>query len=193
MQKIQLRIGRQFGRLTVVSSALPTPSGHTAYKCACRCGNEKTIRSVALLHKNTRSCGCLSQEIKQKRNSKCRICKRPISAKRPKKYKGWCELCYRRWRMFAGARTRAKRDNTPFTIKFKDIPNAPAFCPVFGIRLRYNGNGGRAAAGLDRIDTKKGYIPGNLAIISGHANRLKNSATIQEVEQILSYMKTYTK
>lgn len=41
---------------------------------------------------------------------------------------------------------------------------------------------------LDRIDSSKGYIKGNIQVICFKANRLKNNSTIEELKKIISYM-----
>jgi len=46
-----------------------------------------------------------------------------------------------------------------------------------------------AAPSIDRVDNSKGYVPGNVRIISWRANRLKNDATVEEMELIIKYMK----
>ena len=38
---------------------------------------------------------------------------------------------------------------------------------------------------LDRIDGAKGYVKGNVRVISHRANMLKNDATIEELELVL--------
>jgi len=41
---------------------------------------------------------------------------------------------------------------------------------------------------MDRIDSTKGYIKGNVKVISTRANTLKGDATIPELKVILKYM-----
>jgi len=43
---------------------------------------------------------------------------------------------------------------------------------------------------LDRIDNSKGYVPGNIAVISMRANMIKNNATLAELKAIVAYMET---
>jgi hypothetical protein len=38
---------------------------------------------------------------------------------------------------------------------------------------------------LDRIDTSKGYVKGNVWVISWRANKLKSDATLAELESIV--------
>jgi hypothetical protein len=41
---------------------------------------------------------------------------------------------------------------------------------------------------LDRIDNSKGYVKGNVAVISFRANTLKNNATADELRAIANFM-----
>ena len=63
-------------------------------------------------------------------------------------------------------------------------------CPVSGGLLNYterNKNGCRDDwASLDRMIPDIGYVKGNVHIISHRTNRLKNNATLQEMEQIVN-------
>lgn len=70
----------------------------------------------------------------------------------------------------------------------------PQYCPVFGIKLNYQGNKGQKgfvddSPSIDKIDPKKGYVKGNVQIISWRANRIKSDATIQELETLVMFLK----
>jgi len=90
--------------------------------------------------------------------------------------------------MLALARQRAKRSGLEFTLKREDV-SIPERCPVLDIPLF---RGKRAAKdnspSLDRIDSRRGYTPDNIAVISWRANRLKGDATIQELVLVLKYV-----
>lgn len=67
-------------------------------------------------------------------------------------------------------------------------------CPIFHISLSRNhkGRGSSNSAHLDRIDPNKGYVKGNVAWISGRANRIKYNASIEELKQIVDWMERVT-
>lgn len=67
----------------------------------------------------------------------------------------------------------------------KDLGGIPSHCPVLGIPLKYKG--GDNSPSLDRIDSNKGYVVGNVEVISYRANVLKNSSTQEERELLAEY------
>ena len=91
--------------------------------------------------------------------------------------------------LFNSAKHRALKWNIPFTIQLTDIV-IPKRCPVFGMKLeRKVGKGGQLhSPTLDRIDNAKGYVPGNVAVISKHANNLKSNGTAAEHQRIAKWM-----
>lgn len=90
------------------------------------------------------------------------------------------------------ARSRARRGGFPCTITRADIV-IPKVCPILGIPLRaHYGEGKRGfddSPTLDRLVPLLGYVPGNVTVISGRANRIKNDATLQELERIVNWFK----
>jgi len=46
-----------------------------------------------------------------------------------------------------------------------------------------------ASPSLDRINNLLGYVKGNVHVISMKANRIKTDATVEELEQVVSYLK----
>lgn len=87
------------------------------------------------------------------------------------------------------AKYRAKKSGTEFSITLKDL-EIPIVCPVFNIPLRYNpGKRTNNSFSLDRIDNSKGYVKGNVRVISWKANMYKGDLNIEEVENLLKYMK----
>lgn len=56
--------GRRFGRLTAIEPTGEKKSHCFLWRCRCDCGKEVVVTSNALLMGNTRSCGCLSRDLK---------------------------------------------------------------------------------------------------------------------------------
>lgn len=94
--------------------------------------------------------------------------------------------------MVAGAKCRAKRKGLEFSITEEDI-DIPMICPVLGIPLKKNKTSGfhNNSPSLDRIDNNRGYVPGNVRVISNRANMLKCDATIEELEKVLEDMRAH--
>lgn len=88
-------------------------------------------------------------------------------------------------RMYDRAKSRAVLKGQEFTITKEDIV-IPDVCPVFGVPMKKNT---KYAPSLDRTDSSKGYVPGNVRVISLRANILKNDATADELQLILKYVR----
>ena len=95
------------------------------------------------------------------------------------------------WYLYSSAKRRAKKRGVEFDIVVDDI-FIPTHCPILGIELSFEGGvPGKASdfsPSLDRIDSTKGYIEGNIAVISYRANVIKNNGTIEEHRRIADWM-----
>lgn len=92
------------------------------------------------------------------------------------------------WRMHNRSKVRAKEKNIPFDLTVEDI-KIPDVCPILGIKLNRAGYGYGKGYGpkdcspsLDRLDNSKGYTKDNIQIISQLANRMKSSATPEQLQ-----------
>lgn len=93
--------------------------------------------------------------------------------------------------LLAGARRRAKISGLEFAITKEDCA-VPSICPVLGIPLRpATGCADDNSPELDRVDNTKGYVKGNVMVISRRANRIKNNSTIEELRLILEYVSRF--
>jgi hypothetical protein len=73
-----------------------------------------------------------------------------------------------------------------------DTLHVPDTCPALGIPLDHQyGKRKDNTPSVDRVDNSIGYTPENSVVISWRANRLKNDASLAEVEGILSYMQAH--
>jgi t-SNARE complex subunit (syntaxin) len=92
--------------------------------------------------------------------------------------------------LYKNIKSRCKRIGREFSIELDDII-IPKKCPVFGFDLkREDRETWMCAPSVDRIDSSKGYIKGNVTVVSRRANILKRDATVEELEQLFNYYKT---
>lgn len=118
------------------------------------------------------------------RQSRCRHC---INA--------WMREHYRKdvvAGMLRRARVRAAQTGLEFDLEPSDLQPLPELCPVFGHPLRVSaGPQDPWAHSLDRIDNTRGYVRGNVAVISYKANRLKNDGTSEEHQAVADWMRSH--
>ncbi len=84
--------------------------------------------------------------------------------------------------MLVGAKRRASIKNIDFNITEEDI-EIPSMCPILEVPLIIGTKDNyEYSPSLDRIDNSKGYVKGNIQVISKKANSMKNSATLEELQ-----------
>lgn len=106
------------------------------------------------------------------------------------------KLLYRRnitKHLLKNAKVRSKNKNLDFNLNIEDII-IPEICPLLKIPIIISENKvSDNSPNLDRINNNKGYIKGNVWIISKKANTIKNNATIQEIELLLNNLRVLYK
>ena len=88
--------------------------------------------------------------------------------------------------LLSRAKSRSKKKGLEFNIDITDI-DVPIICPILGIPIikeyKKGTKGGPSpnSPSLDRIDNSKGYVKGNVRVISHKANTMKHNATSLEL------------
>jgi hypothetical protein len=99
----------------------------------------------------------------------------------------------RKKQLISKLKSQAKLKGVDFNITKEDI-NWVEICPIMQIKLNYFTTGFREhnTASFDRKDTNKGYIKGNVFVISNIANMRKSDLTIEQLERMIYYVKETT-
>ena len=94
------------------------------------------------------------------------------------------------------ARYRARKKGIEFNLELSDVV-IPKVCPVLKIPLTAGSSSGGprgCSPSLDRIDNTKGYIKGNVQVMSHKANTMKHCADNNELILFANWIKrTYRK
>ncbi len=105
---------------------------------------------------------------------------------------------------YCAVKQRAKDKNLEFDLDVEYIKSIwTEVCPVLDIPLycAFFGSGSKRTDGIgkghprdnsptiDRIDSDKGYVKGNVCIMSYRANMIKNCGSLEEHEKIVSFLK----
>lgn len=95
---------------------------------------------------------------------------------------------WRRRRLANHAKRRAVARDLPYSITWRDVV-IPKVCPVLGIELATVGEGvvKPNTPSLDRIVPERGYVKGNIVVVSHRANSIKNNATLAELRRIVAF------
>lgn len=94
-------------------------------------------------------------------------------------------------KIYMRAKARAKAKGYAFDIEISDI-TIPKQCPIMGIDLIYHTGspgGKKNSPSIDKIDPLKGYVKGNIRIISHLANMMKSNASEKELLQFANWIK----
>lgn len=157
--KIDNLIGRKFGTLTVLSRD-PNKNGCPAWKCKCECGTVKSIRGCHLRNGHTKTCGNTWHRYGKKHHS----------------WKGHEEISQR---FFKSIQYNSIARKLEFSISIEYVWNLflkqSRKCALSGLEIRFGKNNKKikGTASLDRIDSKMGYVEGNVQWVHADINSMK--------------------
>jgi hypothetical protein len=163
--KIKLDItGQEFGKLKVLKYyGHHKRQQHCCWECLCVCGNKKVIAHSSLVRGRSKSCGC---SYTHGNNHKC--------------WRGHGEIS---GKIFSHIKSHAIKRDQEFNITIEHIWNLflhqDRKCALSGLPIRFSLSDKEhrkrlTTASLDRIDSNKGYIEGNVQWVHKDINWMKN-------------------
>lgn len=97
----------------------------------------------------------------------------------------------KRRRLLTMAKARARKHGLPFDLTIDDVI-IPKRCPVLGIPLYFSvGKTTDNTPSIDRIVPKKGYVKGNVEVVSLKVNSLKRDMTPEFLVMLADYYRRY--
>ena len=152
--------GQKFGKLTCLHQG-NFCGNHRTWICRCDCGNIHKTLATNLLSRKIQSCGCIGTSF----------------GKNNVNWKGYEEISGQYW---SSIQINAKRRKIEFSISIDDVwkifLEQGRKCALSGVSLNFSENRkekSKATASLDRIDSTKGYIPGNVQWVHKDVNSMK--------------------
>jgi len=158
--------GEKYNRLTIISFHHSDKRWRKHYLCLCDCGNEKVIQGTLITSGNTKSCGCLSKEVKSTLNrlpNDGGVINHLI-------------LQYKRHAKDRGIEFNLSRS------EFESLIRKPCFycgMPPSNNKITKNCSG-FLYSGIDRIDSTQGYFIDNCVPACSICNIAKRDLTKQE-------------
>lgn len=92
---------------------------------------------------------------------------------------------------FRTKKANAARIGKEWTVEFGDL-EFPTHCPILNIELDYFAETAQEnSPSFDCVDPSKGYVKGNVVVISWRANRIKNDGSAEEHLLISEFIASY--
>ena len=163
-------IGRKFGRLTIVRRSDKIVPKNVVWVCKCDCGNTVEVIASSLRKGDTKSCGCLRQEIMKNNPHNHHLCKTRL-------YVVWTNMknrCY-------DEKNEKYKDYGKRGIKVCDEwLGTDGFVEFYkwAYSNGYNDKAPKGQCTLDRIDVNGNYEPSNCRWVSNSIQALNKRNTI---------------
>lgn len=151
-------VGKKFGHLLITKWAGQDKRGKSLWEVRCDCGNVKKVVSHALTSLRTKSCGCARREY-----MKVALGKEVGQLTGAK----WSAIVFN-----ARARQHEVLITQSDAADLFEIQKG--LCALSGIELILDAPRAQITASLDRIDSSKGYVLGNIQWIHKDINKMKN-------------------
>ena len=178
MRHKQNLIGKTFGKLTVIDEAPYSKNKNDPspyWKCRCECGNETNVRAYTLTNGITKTCGGVHHR----------------TGVEHYRWKGCGQMS---GRYFCEVKKSAKARNFLFRITREDMweqfVKQNEKCALTGVPLTFESKY-QGTASLDRIDSTKGYVKGNIQWVHKKVNMFKKDYPQKQFLQLCKSISDY--
>lgn len=170
--KLQDFTGLKFGRLSVISRS-ENRGKHVRWSCVCECGKFTAVSSTHLKTGHTKSCGCVRNDICSSRG------------KAMAKHGMWNSPEWNAWKSMKDRCLRKTNEKYPI-YGGRGITVCDEWIGSFNDFFAHVGLRPSSSHSLDRIDSNKGYEPGNVrwADIFQQNNNKRTNVTV-DVDGVL--------
>jgi len=176
--------GRRFGKLKVIKlQRVSKKRASTFWLAVCKCGDSTVVRGSALTSGAVRSCGCTSR-------------------RRGKLNHGWKGAGLISGSMWNKITDCASARNIPVRVSigycWKLFLRQNGKCALSGLPIKISASSeehfnGMTTASLDRKDSSKGYVRGNLQWTHKMVNRMKWGLTVNQFVGLCKSVARYNK
>jgi hypothetical protein len=185
-ENIKSKIGIKINRWTIIEY-LENEKLSGTLRCRCECGTEQKVRYYDIISEQTKGCNSCSGIEKSKN---CGKYKRKIG-KNNWKFSGYKEISGHYW---ANLKHRARKTGKELSITIEyayELLEKQNFkCKISGLEIELPScMNKRWTASLDRIDSTKGYIEGNVQWLHKDINTMKWNFN---QDQFIKYCKIIT-
>jgi hypothetical protein len=171
--------GKKFGMLTPIEID-NNRVDRVHWKCKCNCGKSKTVSSKNLMLGLTTSCGCKAYR----------------TGKLNPSWKGYEEISGNQWNCIVrGAKVRNIEFSISIDYIWKLFIKQNRQCALTGQQLIFRSRSGISdgTASLDRIDSSKGYVEGNVQWVHKDVNTVKWDLTLDNFFKVCKMVVEYNK
>lgn len=154
----------KFGKWTVIRRKGSDPRGEPIFECRCVCGTIRPLTSYNLRKGRSGSCGC-----------------DPVSGPAHAQWAGYGSISGHFWDHIRRGSTREKgrKYEVTFEITIEYAWNLfvaqDGKCKLTGVDLVMSHRRREHTASLDRIDSRKGYVAGNVQWVHKEVNMMKRT------------------
>lgn len=164
--------GKKFGKLTVVEFSHTNIHGHNVWKCLCDCGRETTAQVRFLNNGKKVSCGCKRKQLGNNHPT-------------------WQGVGDFGLAQFNRIKNSAKTRKIQFSLTIEYLWNLyqkqNKKCALSGEEITLSSsNKTWGTASLDRIDSMKGYVEGNVQWVHKDVNFMKSNLTQTRFFELIS-------